>query len=390
MTRNEKGTAGRRRLSVLHVAQPREGGVARYVIDVCLDQLGRGWDVVVACPDGGRLADELAGAGVPRLLWRAVRRPGPESIDEARRLRALAARVRPDVVHLHASKAGLAGRLDPRGLGRPVLFQPHGWSWLAVEGAMRRASVSWERAAARRTDLFVCVGEAEEEAGRAQGVRGRYAVVHNGVDLRRFRPAGGDARAAARRRLEVPAAAPLAVCVGRVTRQKGQDVLLSAWPSVLSRCPQARLALVGGGDLLPSLSAGRTPGVHFTGEVGDVRDWLAAADVVVLPSRWEGLSLTVLEALATGRPVVTSDVPGLAEMVAPGTGACVPAEDKAALAAEIVARLTDPARAASEGRAAAGHAAAFDQRTTLARLAAATAGLALPSTAGQPGERAAC
>jgi glycosyltransferase involved in cell wall biosynthesis len=383
-------------LSILHVAQPGEGGVARYVLDACLDQLARGWDVAVACPDGGRLAGELLDAGVPRLLWHAVRRPGPESLDEARRLRALAARVRPDVVHLHASKAGLAGRLDPRGLGGrghrpPVLFQPHGWSWLAVEGAVRRASVSWERSAARRTDLFVCVGEAEEEAGRGRGVRGRYAVVHNGVDLRRFREAGGDARAAARRRLEVPAAAPLAVCVGRLTRQKGQDVLLSAWPAVRFRCPEARLALVGGGDQLPVLRAGEPPGVCFTGEVDDVRDWLAAADVVVLPSRWEGLSLAVLEALATGRPVVASDVPGLAEMVVPGAGARVPAEDPAALAAAVAARLTDPARAASEGRAAARHAAAFDQRATLGRLAAATAEVVGAARARRrTGERAAC
>jgi glycosyltransferase involved in cell wall biosynthesis len=355
---------------ILHVAQPSEGGVARYVLDACLDQLARGWDVVVACPDGGRLADDLHAAGIPRLRWHAVRRPGPESLGEARRLRALTTEARPDVVHLHASKAGLAGRLARS--GPAVLFQPHGWSWLAVEGVVRRASISWERAAARNTDVFVCVGETEAEAGRAQGVRGRYAVVRNGVDLSRFREAPADGRAAARQRLGVPATVPLAVCVGRVTRQKGQDVLLSAWPAISAGCPAARLALVGGGDLFPALSRERTPGVYFVGEVDDVRDWMAAADVVVLPSRWEGLSLTVLEALATGRPVVASDVPGLAEVVVPGVGARVPGPDPDALAAAVLARLTDPVRAASEGRAAARHAAAFDQRTTLDRLACVT------------------
>jgi glycosyltransferase involved in cell wall biosynthesis len=102
------------------------------------------------------------------------------------------------------------------------------------------------------------------------------------------------------------------------------------------------------------------------------------------------LSLAVLEALATGRPVVASDVPGLAEMVVPEVGTCVPAEDSDALAVEILARLTDPARAVSEGRAAARHAATFDQRATLARLAAVTAGAALPTTVERTGERAAC
>ena len=353
-------------LAVLHVAQPREGGVAGYVVAACLDQLARGWDVAVACPEDGRLADDLRRAGIPHLAWSAVRRPGPESLGEARRLGALIERYRPDALHLHASKAGLAGRLRFRP-PLPVLFQPHGWSWLAAGGALRTASLAWERRAARRTDLFVCVGSAEAEQGKTQGVRGRYAIVHNGVDLDRFRPAGADARIAARSRLGVPATAPLVVCVGRVTRQKGQDVLLAAWPAIRHRCPDARLVLVGDGDLLAALPP--APGVTFAGAVRDVRTWLAAADLVALPSRWEGLSLTVLETFAAGRSVVVSDVPGLAEVVTPAVGARVPPGDPAALADAIARRLLDPALTRAEGEAAARHAATFDQRRTYEQLA---------------------
>ena len=358
-------------ITVLHVAQPCEGGVAGYVVSACLDQLARGWRVAVACPDGGRLADDLARAGIPRLRWAAVRSPGPASLGETLRLRALIDRHRPDVVHLHASKAGLAGRLGPRG-PVPVVFQPHGWSWLAVEGRTRTAALAWEQYAARRTDLVLCVGDAEAAEGRSHGVRGRYAVVRNGVDLDRFRPADDRARADARDRLGVPADAPLAVCVGRVTRQKGQDILLAGWPAVRRSCPDARLALVGGGDLLPKLSAVPMPGVTFAGPVPDVRDWLAAADVVVLPSRWEGLSLTVLEALAAGRSVVVSDVPGLGEMVAPGVGKRVAAGDPAALADAVTRRLISLPLTHAEGVAAARHATGFDTKVTFARLAGET------------------
>ncbi len=361
--------------AVLHVTQPRDGGVARYVVAACRDQMARGWRVAVACPDGGRLAADLAAAGVPRLHWPAVRSPGPESLGEALRLRALADRVRPDVIHLHASKAGLAGRLrPPRRV--PILFQPHGWSWLATAGPVRVASLAWERAAARWTDLLLCVGHGEAEQGRSHGVRGRYAVVHNGVDLDHFAPAGAVARAAARERLGLPGRGPLAVCVGRLTRQKGQDVLLAAWPLVRRSCPGARLALVGNGDQVAALRAVAGPGVTFAGAVDDVRDWLAAADVVVLPSRWEGLSLTVLEALATGRSVVVSDVPGLGDVVTPGVGERVPPGDPSALAEAVARRLSCPALAREEGEAAAGHAAAFDARLTFERLATRTAALA--------------
>ncbi|MEV6631019.1 glycosyltransferase [Actinoplanes sp. NPDC051470] len=396
-------------VTVLHVAQPREGGVAGYVLAACLDQLARGWNVTVACPDGGLLAAELASAGVPRLRWPAVRSPGAEALGETLRLRGIIERVRPDVLHLHAAKAGLAGRLG-RAQGRPVLFQPHGWSWLAVEGRLRQATLAWERAAARWTDLFLCVGDAEAEQGRKHGVlgdagaelgrrhgvlgdaeaeqgrkhgvlaargrtparRGRFAVVRNGVDLTRFPTASEHDRVEARHTLGLDPGAPLAVCVGRVTRQKGQDVLLAAWPEIRRRCPAARLALVGDGDLLPALRARPEPGVRYAGASTDVRRWLAAADVVVLPSRWEGLSLTVLEAFASGRGVVVSDIPGLAEVTGPEVGARVPAGDPVALAVAVADRLAGADLTRREGAAAARHAATFDLRLTWDRLAAET------------------
>jgi glycosyltransferase involved in cell wall biosynthesis len=341
------------------------------VVAAARDQLARGWNVTVACPDGGRLADDLRLAGIPRVAWSAVRSPGPASLGEAARLRGVIEQARPDVLHLHASKAGLAGRIGPR-RRVPVLFQPHGWSWLAVEGPLRAASLAWERGAARRTDLLLCVGDAERTQGRAAGVHGPYEVVQNGVDLDRFRPADELARAAARMQLGLPMTAPLVVCAGRLTRQKGQDVLLDAWPRIRRQCPDARLALVGDGDLRPVLEATGGPGVTFAGAVDDVRQWLAAADVVVLPSRWEGLSLTVLEAFATGRPVVVSDVPGLAEVTSPDVGARVPAGDPVALAAAVTRRLLEPALAHAEGMAAAEHASGFDMRLTYAQLASAT------------------
>jgi glycosyltransferase involved in cell wall biosynthesis len=362
--------------AILHVAQPVDGGVAAYVLAACLDQVARGWRVTVACPDGGPLAGSLATAGIPRVSWNAGRSPDRGSLGEARRLAGIVGRLRLDALHLHASKAGLAGRLRTTVSRRmPTLFQPHGWSWLAVDGRLRTASVAWERAAARRTDLFVCVGAAEAEAGREQRVAGRYTVVRNGVDRSRYTVAGPAERAAARHRLGLDPVAPLAVCVGRVTRQKGQDVLLAAWPRVRHERPDARLALVGDGDLRATLSAADNEGVTFAGNATDVRPWLAAADVVVLPSRWEGLPLTVLEAFASGRSVVASRVPGLAEVVPPSVGALVPPDDPAALAAALSRRLGDgdaADRCRAEGAAAAAHAARFDLRHTFDRLAAAT------------------
>ncbi|MEO3825738.1 glycosyltransferase [Actinomadura sp. B10D3] len=374
-------------LRVLHVSQPNGGGVAVYVGQAAGDQRRRGWDVAVACPRGGDLPERCAAAGVPWFPWDAGRAPGPRTLLEARSLRRLVATFAPDVVHLHSAKAGLAGRLPRRPRGTPVIFQPHGWSWLAATGRQEILSRLWERLAARWTDALVCVGIGELQQGMRAGVRAEYRVVRNGVDRGRFRPADGAARLAARARLGLPASVPLAVCVGRLTRQKGQDVLLAAWPGVTARCPSARLALVGDGEDLDALRGERVAGVSFVAAVDDPRDWLAASNVVVLPSRWEGLPLTALEALATGRPLVGTDVPGITELLRPGLGALVPAEDPAALAEEVAARLLSPGTAEGEGLAAASAAEAYDVSGTVALLAAVTRDVA--GLGGVPDEPAA-
>ncbi|WP_369824326.1 glycosyltransferase [Kitasatospora sp. Root187] len=142
---------------------------------------------------------------------------------------------------------------------------------------------------------------------------------------------------------------PLAVCVGRLCRQKGQDVLLDAWPAVAERLPGARLALVGGGPDATALAdrVRELPDpsrVRLAGDVTDPRPWLAAADLVVLPSRWEGMALAPLEAMATARPVLLSDVPGARECLPPeliGTGLVEP-ENPTELARLIVQALRDP------------------------------------------------
>jgi len=362
--------------TILHVTQPTEAGVAAYVTALCRDQMRRGWNVVVACPDDGRIVGDLDSAGVPRMTWDATRSPGARSAPEAMRLVRLLDRVGPDVLHLHSSKAGLAGRLAARGR-LPTLFQPHGWSWLAASRGTVRATLTWERLAARWTTLYVCVGEGEAQLGDQCGMHGRYAIVPNGVDLEHFQPAEEHDRRDAREILDVPGQAPLAVCVGRVTKQKGQDTLLAAWPAIRAQRPDALLAIVGAGELREPLRRDAPAGVVFAGPADDPWPWYAAADVVVLPSRWEGLSLTLLEALAVGRSVVASDIPGIAEALPADAGRRVPAGDATALAEAVAYRLTRPDAARAEGAVGARYATAeADLRRTHDAMASLTAHVA--------------
>ena len=220
-------------LRILHVSQPTEGGVGRYVADLVADHVARGWDVTVASPTYGELGGSTTDAGARHVPWTAGREPGPATLVDARRLSRIVEAADPHLVHLHSSKAGLAGRLALRGR-RPTIFQPHAWSFEAARGLLRTGALVWERRAASWATVILCVSESERERGVEQGIQGRWSVVLNGVDLEAFAEASPEDRTDARRRLEL-ADGPTAVCVGRLCRQKGQDVLLAAWPSVEQR-----------------------------------------------------------------------------------------------------------------------------------------------------------
>lgn len=338
-------------LSVLHVAQPRDAGVPRAAASLVADQVARGWRVSVASPADGELRSAAETAGAGWHAWTASREPGPGTIAETRRLAQIVRRTDPALVHLHSAKAGLAGRLAIRG-NRVTVFQPHAWSFEAPENRLiRRASIAWERLGARWSDAIVCVSTQELRRGEEAGVRGPLVHIRNGVDLTAYRPASSEDRATARAGLGFDPDTPLVVTVGRLTRQKGQDVLLDAWPRVRSVVPGARLVLVGDGPDRAALEARAVPGVSLAGPTGEVWRWLAAATVVAQPSRWEGMSLLLLEALATARGVVITDVAGMRDVVVDGTGAVVPPGDAESLADAIIERLRDPATADREGAA---------------------------------------
>jgi len=354
--------------AVLHVAQPVSEGVARCVADLVADQVARGWRVTVACPSDGWLHDEIERLGAAHEHWLAWRPPGPHVVGEAWRLHRILRAIDPNLVHLHSSKAGLAGRLALRGR-KTTLFEPNAWSFEAADGLVRRAAIAWERLGARWAHALVCVSDAERQRGVDVGISANWQVVPNGVDVEAYAEATDEDRRATRGRLGL-ADGPLVVCVGRLSRQKGQDVLLAAWPSVRARVPEGRLALVGAGDEEDALRAQADDSVHFAGQRDDVKDWLAAADVVVLPSRWEGMSIGLLEALASGRSVVATDAAGSREAIGDEAGAIVATEDPPALAEELARRLLDPELAAAEGKAGRRRAETlFDVRKRTGRIA---------------------
>jgi glycosyltransferase involved in cell wall biosynthesis len=331
--------------SIVHVCQPTDGGAA-----VCVRQLAdagqqAGFDVTVACPPDGPLAGWVEGSGARWAPLPMVRSPRPRDVRDLARVRRLAAGA--DVLHLHASKAGALGRVARVGLRRRprVVFTPHGWSWL-VGGSLAPAYRAFERATAPLADVIVAVSDDDREVGLEVLSRAadRVVVIGNGVDTDRFAPDGPMADRGPE---------PMLVCIGRLTEAKGQALAIEALARMGT--PDVRLRLVGDGEdeeLLRELAAraGVAERVEFAGAVEDAAPHLRAADVVVVPSKWDAQSLVLLEAMACGAAILATRVPGSSAV--DGAGVIAEGRDPAEFAAAADALLADPARRAQLGAAA--------------------------------------
>ena len=334
------------RRRILLVAQPTTEGVGRCVAQLAEAGVVDGFDVAVACPAAGDLAAHAVKAGAAWVELPLRRPPEPLDLVWSAKVRSLLGGA--DVIHLHSAKAGAVGRLALASVahGRPAcVFTPHGWSWLAG-GALAPVYRRFERLTAPVADVIIAVSD--EERDLSLPVLGRAArrvqVIDNGVDVTEFSPAG---------RVRARAGAPLVICVGRLAVQKGQDLALSA----LARLAHgdARLRLVGDGPERQRLvrlaqALGVAHRVEWPGTSADVATELRSADVVVVPSRWDGLSLSLLEAMACGAAVVATRAPGTA--VLEGAGVVTPPGDSSALASAIDELLADPGLRATLGAAA--------------------------------------
>jgi len=217
------------------------------------------------------------------------------------------------------------------------------------------------RLTAGKVDGFIAVSDQVRESliREIGSVQDKIFTICNAVDVRRFERPGD--QAALCDQLGIETQARLVATVGRLTKQKGHCHLIDAAATVVSSYPDTHFLFIGVGELKDVLMAqarraGLSENIHFLGKRQDVPDLLAAVDLFVLPSLWEGLSLALLEAMAAGKPIVATAVSGTTQAMIHGeTGLVVPPRDSAALAEAIIQLLSDPAQAQVMGRAAKQH-----------------------------------
>jgi glycosyltransferase involved in cell wall biosynthesis len=365
-------------LRALHLISNLERGGGQEVVRTLVRALpATGVQPVVATFQDGPLRDAIEREAIAVEVVPGRRLPasaGIPALQEARRIVAdLGAIIRRhdiDVVQTHLLRSmdwpTLLLRREPN---RPaVLWTVHnallelrrdqvpGRGWTV--GPKRLAHRIAYAVGTRIADAVVAVSPDVARAVRSsyRPPAGRLVTIPNGVDVERYgQPVQ---RAEMRHRLGVPPDGPLVVVVAKLMAQKGHGDFLDALPTIRAAHPGLQVAFLGEGDLEPSLRArvdaeGHTSVVRFLGNRSDVPDVLATADLFVLPSLWEGLPMALLEGMATGLPVVATEVSGTRDVVEhERSGLLVPPSAPRELAAAIVRVLGDPGLASALGTAA--------------------------------------
>jgi glycosyltransferase involved in cell wall biosynthesis len=327
-------------LRIVHVnTEPTWRGGESQVFNLMRGLLARGHQVeAVTLPESALLA-RCREASIPAT---PIAMRGDLDVAAALRLARHLRRVRPDVVNAQTARAHTLGLLAVHlgAPGRLVVTR-------RLDFPIRRDPANLWKYRSRRVARYIAVAGIIRDILVGAGVRAdRVSVVNSSIDLGTF-VKSDQQRAEARAELGIPPGARVLGNVAALAWHKGQTDLLSAMPRVAASFPGAWCVIVGAGDErepLEKQAAALGGGVRIllTGMRRDVPRLLNAFDVFCMPSHYEGFCNSVLEALATGLPVVATRAGGLPEIVEDGTtGLLVPPRDPEALAAGIVRVLSD-------------------------------------------------
>ncbi|WP_212749081.1 glycosyltransferase family 4 protein [Marinobacter shengliensis] len=326
------------------------GGASVHLLDLARGMKSLGHEVTVLVGGQGIVVDRAEQFGLECLPLRYMVREISPLVDLKGyfELRKKLAELKPEVVHLHSAKAGILGRLAARSISVPAIYTAHGWPFTeGVSEKKRKFYAFIERAMAKLSARIITVSEYDRDIAIESKVADgdQLVVVHNGIP---------DVPVNSRSPEPEPDRIKL-VMVARFEEPKNQRALIEALASVVDL--DWTLEFIGDGPNLESVmelveALGLSERVMFLGSRDDVPACLGAADALVLVSRWEGLPLTVLEAMRAGLPVIASDVGGVGEAVGHGvTGFLVPRDSKPALIESLRRVISDPAIRESMGKA---------------------------------------
>ena len=294
------------------------GGAQLHVLELCQNQMKRGNKVIFLVGNNGPLLEKVRRIkGVRVILLPSLVREISfvKDITAVIKLRKIIKRERPDIVHLHSSKAGTLGRIASIGLNCKVIFTVHGWAFTEGVNSKIKKFIyrTIEKSVSRFTDLFICVSEYDRNLGMERGVlnpNSHVAVIHNGSVMPEKSKVNFSVHSPVR-----------LVMTARFSAQKNQEGLIRAIKGLPKE--SYRLTFVGDGDTIQQCKSlvkrlKLNENIKFVGFKDDVSQYLISNDIYLLITHYEGLPISIIEAMSYGMPIIASDVGGNSELVENG------------------------------------------------------------------------
>lgn len=291
------------------------GGASHHVYDLCKYQKGIGNQVYLAVGSKGLLSEKVQKLDIPIFILNSVKR-NISPINDFKSVisfRRLVKKINPDIVHLHSSKAGIVGRLASAGLkNNKVIFTVHGWSF--TDGVPSRLKKfiykSVEKLVSPLTDLFICVSDFDKSIGFRNHVLGKQSkviVIHNGSLV----PDKSKINFSIHNQLRL-------IMIARFSSQKDQDTLINAVKDLPLN--SYKLIFVGDGERLQYCKNlvskfNLETNISFVGFSTNISKFLEKNDIFIMTSHYEGLPISIIEAMSYGLPVIGSDVGGNSELI---------------------------------------------------------------------------
>lgn len=304
------------------------------------------FEVSIACEGRGFLADEARKSGIEVI---------PVSMDNRIRLKTFREVNRIfrtsdfDILHTHGGTAGFWGRIGSFFTGKPIvrIHSYHGMHYLTKNYSFPRRLRIMDQLLLSLSDRVICVCRSDYQKGLEAGIvsKKKGTIIHYGIEQEKFQTSGQ--RSVLRNHYGLDGSAIVFGNVGRLHVQKGQCYLLEAFQAVKNNHPQAWLWIIGEGELKDELEKQSKDldihaSVQFLGARTDVPALLSAMDIFILPSLWEGQPISIMEAGAAGKPVIATNIDGIADLLESEKNALlVPAKDPKALAGAMMRLIED-------------------------------------------------
>lgn len=320
------------KIRILHVAQSA-GGVDRY-IQMLLKYMDKDkFENIVVLSQDFEIKD-YEGLVENYETIEMHREIGISDVKAIKAVRKLIKKYNPDIVYAHSSKAGAILRVANIGLKNHCIYNPHGWAFnMKISKKKQKIYTAIEKIAAPFCEEIICISDAEKESALKCKIckDEKLQLIYNGVDIEAYE--NSDHGMAKKGMLGIPEDSFIVGMVGRISKQKAPDVFIKAAKLIKQDVSNAHFIIVGDGDMKEIIREYAAKNelsecLHITGWIQNPMDYVELFSVACLLSRWEGFGLALPEYMMAGKPIVTSNVDAIPNIIKDGiNGLLVEADD---------------------------------------------------------------